>query len=444
MNPITVATEGKGALGLVRRARTIGQRYGMTSTRMGETLAHLAAILDKFQCGATFPITTAALARSRGVIEHYQTQQIEFAIHGYYHVDHQRLSFAEQLEHFSRARHIFAERGVACHGFRCPYLRWSEQTLAAIRRLDFLYDSSQGLAWDVVASVETETYRRVLNFYGARSASAFPSLPRLDDGLVRIPYCLPDDESLIDRFQLVSAGPMTRLWQAILAETHRLGELFTLGLHPERTLLCETALVETLRAARSLTPGVWIARLDEVARWWRERTHARVTITGARALGASDGMRMGASAPATASELQLTVSGPAGTTILARGVELISASGHWDGVYRRAEAGEVRLRANRRPFIGVARTSAPQLTDFLLQQGYIVEQAEGSGDHTLYLDRPQFGPADERPLLAQIEGDNFPLVRLGRWPYGARSALCVTGDIDALTIWDYGLRLLGH
>ena len=47
-------------------------------------------------------------------------------------------------------------------------------------------------------------------------------------------------------------------------------------------------------------------------------------------------------------------------------------------------------------------------------------------------------------LLAQIEGGDFPLVRLGRWPNGARSALCVTGDIDALTIWDYGLRFLGR
>jgi hypothetical protein len=32
---------------------------------------------------------------------------------------------------------------------------------------------------------------------------------------------------------------------------------------------------------------------------------------------------------------------------------------------------------------------------------------------------------------------------LGLWPAGARSALAVTGDIDALTLWDFGLRLLG-
>jgi hypothetical protein len=31
-------------------------------------------------------------------------------------------------------------------------------------------------------------------------------------------------------------------------------------------------------------------------------------------------------------------------------------------------------------------------------------------------------------------------VWLGRWLNGARSALAITGDIDALTLWDCGLR----
>ncbi|MDI9546097.1 MAG: hypothetical protein QM346_00715, partial [Chloroflexota bacterium] len=63
--------------------------------------------------------------------------------------------------------------------------------------------------------------------------------------------------------------------------------------------------------------------------------------------------------------------------------------------------------------------------------------------HAYFLDRQQFSALDERPLLAEIEDGDRPLVRLGRWPRGARSALVVTGDIDALTLWDYGLRALG-
>lgn len=51
---------------------------------------------------------------------------------------------------------------------------------------------------------------------------------------------------------------------------------------------------------------------------------------------------------------------------------------------------------------------------------------------------------DERPLLAQIEQGDFPLICLGSWPNGACNTFCVTGNIDTLTIWDYGLRFPGR
>jgi hypothetical protein len=47
-------------------------------------------------------------------------------------------------------------------------------------------------------------------------------------------------------------------------------------------------------------------------------------------------------------------------------------------------------------------------------------------------------------LLSQIEETDRPLVRLGRWPNSARCALAITGDIDALTLRDFGLRYLGR
>jgi hypothetical protein len=76
----------------------------------------------------------------------------------------------------------------------------------------------------------------------------------------------------------------------------------------------------------------------------------------------------------------------------------------------------------------------------LRQQGYIVEVNHESHRYSCYFDQTEFAAKDERSLLAQIEGTDRPLVRLGRWPNGARSALAITGDIDALTLWDYGLR----
>jgi len=137
----------------------------------------------------------------------------------------------------------------------------------------------------------------------------------------------------------------------------------------------------------------------------------------------------------------VTAQGPEGLTLLARHVQAISPVREWDREYLQADSPLLRFRAARRPFIGVPPGSPAYLIDFLRQQGYIVEPAETPTNHTFYLDRTRFAYEDERALLDEIEQGDFPLVRLSRWPHGARSALCVTGDIDALTIWDYALRL---
>jgi peptidoglycan/xylan/chitin deacetylase (PgdA/CDA1 family) len=428
MNPLTVAARGKGFPGMVRRASTIWGRYGLTAYKMSGVLAHFAQVLRQLDCGATFPITTATLVRNKNVIGRYHTQNIEFAVHGFYHVDHTRLPLPQQLHYFEQSRHLFTRHGFNSAGFRCPYLRWNSDTIAALGQTGFLYDSSQALAWDVgQETFDNEAYRRALEFYGALQASEYPSLPRWENGLVEIPYCLPDDEAFVDRFQYKEPMSMNRLWGSILSETYRLGELFTLGLHPERIYPCEASLKQVLEQAHQLSPGVWITRLDAIAHWWKARAEARIAITQKEE-----------------GDFHLSLKGPEGITVIARGVELISPATTWYGPYQRAASTEVHFYAQKRPFIAVSPSSSLYLKSFLRQQGYIVEEVDHGQAHTLFLDRPQFSHRDERPLLAQIEQGHFPLVQLGRWPDGARSALCVTGDIDALTIWDYSLRFLGR
>jgi hypothetical protein len=78
-----------------------------------------------------------------------------------------------------------------------------------------------------------------------------------------------------------------------------------------------------------------------------------------------------------------------------------------------------------------------KLIEFLRQQGYIVEISQERQPYLYYFDQTEFTADQERPLLAYIEETAQPLVRLGRWPNGARSALAITGDIDALTLWNY-------
>ena len=427
MMPIAIATKGKGTLRILERARIISSRYGFTTAKMERILDRFSSLLHQFDAAATFTVPASVLARSKGVIEKYQEQGIEFAVHGYYHVDHTQLSLNKQIYYLEKACDVFEKRGLVCAGFRSPYLRWNASTIAALNQIGFTYEGSQALAWDVVDGLENEPYHRALNFYGAISANNYPALPRLENGLVRIPYCLPDDEALIDRFHLEGSETMNRLWLAILEKTYAQGELFTLGLHPERILLCEVPLLETLRRARALSPMIWIARLDEITQWWKEHAEAAVTI----ASGEKD-------------DIFVSVQKPAAVTILTRGVNTTPPGIVWDSRYHQVPVNEFSLRCDLRPFIGVSHSSSPKLTSFLRQQGYLVEIAERAHSQTFFLDRSEFHYEDERPLLAEIEQGDFPLVRLGRWPNGARSALCVTGDIDALTVWDYWLRLLGQ
>jgi peptidoglycan/xylan/chitin deacetylase (PgdA/CDA1 family) len=425
-NPIAIAIKGKGLPNLFKRSLAIGGRYGLTPAKMDDMMGRFARILEEFDCGATFPLTAWTLTRSKGILEKYQNQGIEFAVHGYYHVDHSQLSLDQQLDHLNKARQMFETHNLSCNGFRCPYLRWNQNTLAALGLLNFSYDSSQALVWDVVDGVGTEAYQRVLDFYGAQSAADYPALPRLMDNLVRIPYCLPDDEALVERLQLTDMEPMTEVWPEVLRRTYESGELFTVGLHPERIALCEEPLRAVLSQARSLSPTVWMARLDEIASWWRSRTEATYQAV-----------------KENKNSFRLTVNGPTGTTILARSVVIEAPTKPWINGYQRVLSNDFVFRANQLPFIGLPPDSPPALTSFLQQQGYLVESGDDAESCAFYLNRTDFAPKDERPLLTKVEEGSWPLLRLARWPDGAQSALSVTGDIDALTLWDYMLRVFG-
>jgi hypothetical protein len=63
--------------------------------------------------------------------------------------------------------------------------------------------------------------------------------------------------------------------------------------------------------------------------------------------------------------------------------------------------------------------------------------------HSLFIHRERFCSTDERELLLQLDSGNGPLLKIARWPGGKKSAFCVTGDIDAFTLMDYGLRVFG-
>ena len=429
IRPITIALKGKGPIALMKRVGSITKRYGVNAGKMDRALNQLSRLLQEFDCRGTFPITAVALARNRAVIQKYQAQGIEFAIHGYRHIDYSQLSQEEQVVHIRKANQIFQEQGIHCEGFRCPYLRWNKETLTTLSKVSLAYDSSNSLVWNIDERHYTDSYHRAIEFYGAQSAGDYPAIPRLDveTNLVRIPYCLPDDESLIERLVWRSSAEMNAIWPAMFREIHQQGELFNLGLHPERTIECAEGLRATMQVIHAIAPEVWRARLDEIAQWWQKRYYTQIDV-----IKMND------------HQLQLSINGPKGTTLLLRSLEAKTATVPWFDNYQRASEIPCVIQTDKRPFIGVSPESAPYLASFLKQQGYIVEISSEATSYSLYLDRPTFPREKERSLIAQIEGQSVPLARLGRWPHGTRSAFCVTGDIDALTVLDYALRFIGY
>jgi hypothetical protein len=81
---------------------------------------------------------------------------------------------------------------------------------------------------------------------------------------------------------------------------------------------------------------------------------------------------------------------------------------------------------------------------FLRHQGFLTELSSEPTQFSYYFDQTTFQPEDERSILTDLEDETKPLLRLGRWPEGAQAALAVTGDVDAFSLWDYGMRIFNR
>jgi hypothetical protein len=128
-----------------------------------------------------------------------------------------------------------------------------------------------------------------------------------------------------------------------------------------------------------------------------------------------------------------------------RHLDVISEATPWADGYFMVTTPQLRVQASVKPIIGVSSETPLTLVSFLRQQGYLVEKTATPDKYSLYLTQSDFNPGrDERPLLTKIEQIQRPLVKLGCWPNGARCALAITGDVDALALWDYVWRLFGR
>jgi hypothetical protein len=414
---------------IVRRVFLIFRRYGFTTKRAKQRAVECARLLSDYGSGPTFATPGSVVRKNAKFCRHLHEMGVELAVHGYDHVDFTGLSKAEATRQFRRAADAFSEADVPIDGFRCPYLSCTPAVLDAVPAGMFAYSSNVAIWWDAgigTASREgTAIFEALRRFYAGSSSDAVISRPTIVGELVEIPASLPDDLQLYDGLKVGETG-ITDAWLAILRETHRRGELFAPLFHPETFEQCRPALQAVLREATQFAPPVWITQLRAVASWWRERGTLAANVDG------------------RGSTVRIDFECPERATLLSRGLNGDSNTRPWDGVYEILVDRTIVVANDSRPFVGVSTECAPKTIAFLEEEGFVVVQGDDAGLSAVFLDGETLRKHEsDVALLAYLESFPGPLLRLWRWPDGARSALCVAGDLDALSLGDYLARVIG-
>jgi len=424
MHGLRYAICAKGAGKTIKRFFMIARAYGITSKRMEHNLNLFEGILTKYCCSATFPITAVVLEKHEKMIQGLQKKGLEFAIHGLVHSDYSMLRLSEQEDQIQKAVKIFRDANLNVHGFRGPYLGCDENTLMALNNANLLYESDETVLWDVIEDERVEKHKnsvnKILQLYKSKKSEGYRSLPRNYNGLIRIPVSLPDDEIIMDRLNITEPQKINEIWKSLLEQSYGRGELFTLQLHPERIETFANSLDSVLAEARTKSPTVWIAQLREIAKWWKERNKFSIEIKGKKG------------------EYVVDIDCSDEATILLKNIDIETEQAkEWYSDYKTMDCNTFKVKSNYHPFIGVSPSAPEGLVSLLKGEGFYVEESTAKDKFKIYFDINDFEERDKLSIIQKMEEADASLIRIWRWPFKARCALCITGDIDAITLWYY-------
>jgi peptidoglycan/xylan/chitin deacetylase (PgdA/CDA1 family) len=359
-------------------------------------------------------------------IQQLQQKGAEIAVHSYQHINLCEVPLPAALEQLRKAIQIFERYGIEVHGFRCPYLGCSAALLATLPGDMFKYSSNEAVRWELQnpGAGSSLLYETLCEFYQGRSAADTVCVPVTNPNYIEIPVCVPDDLQLYDGLGL-APEEIAQVWIQTLEQVHQRGELFTLLFHPELASFCHNPFITLVNHAGRFRPPVWIARLRDISEWWREKSKFSVQTD------------------LDQNKLSLTFNCSPRATILTRGLDIPEAGEGWDAGYSRLRSNSITVPANRRPFIGVAADVPEDIVSYLHEQGYILDTGDTAGSCELSLNANLLAQLPNLlELENHIERSAAPLVRYWRWPDGAKCALSITGDLDALSLMDYFSRLL--
>ncbi|MFL5663300.1 MAG: polysaccharide deacetylase family protein [Ktedonobacteraceae bacterium] len=440
MNLVSFSIKTKGSHNFARRLWTVFTRFGISEKRARRALHTVIDTLHKYDGTPTFFIPAVVLRRHTRLIAEIANYGAEIGIHGYVHNDYRSLSEKEQFKQTKQAASVFQSTQTPYHGFRNPYLGWTDESLRVFEALGFAYDSNEAILHDVIelerfSPLLRSGFEKSLVLFQAIACNAYTLRPHFEGSLLRIPTSIPDDEMLFDRLRLTDPAKVGRIWSRIMERVYDFGGIYTLNLHPERAVPCRQALDTLLTYARNRPLPVWIACLTDVAQWWKERSQFRLHIT------------------ASAHDLwRIEVTSTSRATLLARHLIVEDQpTTAWSGADVRLRPQHCVVNATRCPCIALSQQTPEDVVDFLHEQGYpcLRSSREDAHRYALYLDMPEGLGAireeqiQQRSMLVQrIEQLEAPFLHFGCWPDGNRAALAISGDIDSVTIQDFFLRII--
>lgn len=443
MNLVSYSIRTKGAHNFARRLGTVFTRFGFSETPTRRALQAIVDTLGRYGSAPTFFIPAVVLRRHPALIGEIARCGAEIGVHGYVHNDYRTLNRQEQHEQTRRAITIFQKTHIPYAGFRNPYLGWTEDSLRVFTTLGFAYESNEAVLHDVVdlerlSQLLRGGYEKSLALFQAIPCNVSTLRPHFEGTLLRIPTSIPDDEMLFDRLRITQPEEVGYIWSRVMQRVYDVGGLYTLNLHPERGILCQQALETLLSFANRQSRPIWIARLSEIAQWWKERSQFRVKFTASgthRWLVETD-----CSERAVLLARHVTVEGRSTVT--------------WAGSDERVSSPSDSFMVNavQCPCIALSARTAQAVEDYLHEQGYPtvrIDAEDGGENYGLYLDMPDgLGKTrteqmhERGALVDRIERLEAPLMRFSCWPDGYAAALAVTGDIDSVTVQDFFLRII--
>ena len=418
MNYFRHLIHSKGSTNLWGRLLMIWRHFGITRARSRHAFERISEISRKYKWTPSFFVTASLLDRHRDLLRKVTANDTHIGLHGYHHLDYALMSYGAQKSDIRKGLEKFRKLGMQTSGFRGPFLRFSGDTARAVTDNDISWLSHSVMLLNhhphSAFLKRNKAVRHILReYYVQKDHSESPSIPYWGEYCVEIPVSLPDDEMLVDRLGIRDSRKFASIWVDMLHSARKDGELLNLLFHPERIDYVAEPLESILEKA-AVYGDVWVAPLNEIARWWQKRATFSFEIV-------KSDIASYTITPRCSPEASIVLHSP-GTEPIMLGDDSAFC-----------------IPTAFRPVIGIPEGSSRQDIEHLKNEGFVLEPCGNQLDTAFVLDSSR--SLNQRQLLEAIKREaRGPLLRYWRWPNRYRSALAITADIDAVTIWDFFRR----